>query len=335
MWSVDEDTQGKLWSDLVNTIFFSNESSIIFELFKLYLSHIKTQDAIEFIGKKIKVLEQGRVKEFLDKSFEYNQGAFLESQSLHPYLREHNFSQYLEIVQQILESDNQSLRKSLIQDLIVFLSSCSNEQQSLAWRKVTYFKDNLEYHGYLWDIAPLEYKQKVIREKYTEFFALVEEFKNSGYPYSQCISKNYKELYNFDKNDQELAKKWGNNTNNEFVKAKMLSARGAEKLVQYFYQNLEADVDDIAAHQIGSKSELWRQADISVNEGNSQKLIDVKNARQNVNSSIYSEFCIPKFKEERGQDVFIAAVLSPYLQLQYMNSNGAPSRFRIDNPKYL
>ena len=64
-------------------------------------------------------------------------------------------------------------------------------------------------------------------------------------------------------------------------------------------------------------------------------MIDVKNARQNVNSSIYSEFCIPKFKEERGQDVFIAAVLSPYLQLQYMNSNGATSRFRIDNPKYL
>jgi len=333
LWSVDEETQIKLWSEFVDIIHSSNELSVIFELLQFYLVHAYTQDAIKFIVEKIAVLEQSKISKFLSKSFEYNEEAFLENQSLHPYLREYNFNQYLEVAQQILESDNQSLRQSVVQNLIDFLSNCSDEQQSLAWRHVSYLKDNLEYRAYLWEIAPLEYQRKLIKEKYADFFTLVEEFKNSGYPYSQYISKDYKELYNFKESDRDLAEKWGNNTENTFVRAKMLSARGAEKLVQYFYQNLGADVEDIAAHQISNKSELWRQADICVNEGNSRKLIDVKNGRQDVNSKVYSEFCIRKFKEERGQDVVIAAVLSPYLQLQYMNRNGA--HFRIDNPKYL
>ncbi|MBE9239666.1 hypothetical protein [Synechocystis salina] len=333
LWSFDEDTQSKLWAEFVDIIHFSDESSVIFELLQFYLSNVETQDAIKFIVDKIAILEQSKIKEFLDKSFKYNKKVFLESQILHSYLREYNFSQYLKIIKQILELNNQSLHQSTIRDLIEFLSNCSESEQALIWRTISYLENSLEYHGYLWDIAPLEYKQKVIRKKYAEFFALVEEFKNSSYPYSQYISKNYKELYNFDNNDQELAKKWGNSTNSDFMKAKMLSARGAEKLVQYFYQNLGSNVEDIAAHQIDSKSELWRQADIFIDDGNSQILIDVKNARQNVNSSVYSEFCIPKFKEERGQNVVIAGVLSPYLQLKFMNNNGA--NFRIDNPKYL
>ncbi|WLT40525.1 hypothetical protein NON20_25115 (plasmid) [Synechocystis sp. B12] len=103
---------------------------------------------------KIVVLEQSKIKDFLDKSFQYNSGAFLESQSLHGYLRDYNFSQYLKIVQQILESDNQALHQSVIRDLIHFLSSCSEEKQSDAWRNIAYLEDSLEYHGYLWDIAP-------------------------------------------------------------------------------------------------------------------------------------------------------------------------------------
>ena len=220
--------------------------------------------------------------------------------------------------------------------MIDFLDICSDQQKSQIWKKITYLESQLEYHcGFLWDIAPLEYKQGVIKRKYQDFFDLVDEFNDSDYPYSQYISKSYKELYDFDENDKVLAEKWGNNINDNSIKAKMLSARGAEKLVKYFHENLGDNVEDIAIHQLSNKSEQWKKADIKINLKNSSKLIDVKNARRSVNSNAYSEFCVPQFKKEENsnQDIVISAVLSPYLQLQYMNNIG--SRFGVDNPKYL
>jgi hypothetical protein len=242
LWSVDEDTQRKLWLEFVHIIHSSNESRIIFELLQFYLCHVDTQSAISFIENKITVIEENKIKGFLRKSFEYSPNAFLESQSLHPYLRDHSFSEYLDVVQRILESGNQSLFQSVIQYLVDSLKNCSSEKAYLAWHKISYLENHLEHNGYLWDVAPLEYKRQLIEKRYAEFFALVKEFKNSDkdsdYPYSQYISKNYRELYDFDNNDKELARLWGNNTTNDHEKARMLSARGAERLVQYFYRNL-------------------------------------------------------------------------------------------------
>jgi hypothetical protein len=332
LWTTDEGTQGKLWAEIADIIHLSNVPASIFRLLQVYLSNIGTDEAVKFISEKVKILEQTKIKDFLYKVFEHNQDIFLKKQDLHPYLKEYNFNQYLTIVQKILESDDQILSRDVFQDLINFLANCSYEKQLTIWQNISYLEGNLEYHGYLWNIAPLEYKQKIIEAKYSEFFRLVEEFKHSEYHCSQYISKDYRELYDFDKSDKELAGKWGNNAEDNFIKAQMLSARGAEKLVQYFYQNTESYVEDIAVHQLSSKSSNWKKADIYVAKGNSQKWIDVKNFRRSINSN-YSEFCIQKFKEHAGHDIVIAGVLSPYLQFQFLNKEGG--NFYVDNPVYL
>ncbi|AZB71476.1 hypothetical protein [Synechococcus elongatus] len=332
--AVDEDTKGKLWSEISDTICSSHDFDVISQLLKLYLIYVNTQDAIKFILDKIKILEAGQAKTLLDRALEYHPSAFLESCKLHSCLRDYNFNQYMNVVQKILDnSENLKLSKTLINDLTTFLDHCSDEERSNIWYKVAYLKNNLQYRGSFWDVSPLEYKQQLITKRYSDFFELVERFKSSSYPYSQYISNNYRNLYDFDSNDKELADLWGNRTRIDFEKAKMLSARGAEKLVQYFYRNLGSNVEDLAIHQINNKSIEWKKADICISQNNLSKLIDIKNSRQTINSDIYSEFCIPEFKKNRGKDVVIAAVLSPYLKLEFMNSDGAP--FKIQDPQYL
>jgi hypothetical protein len=105
----------------------------------------------------------------------------------------------------------------------------------------------------------------------------------------------------------------------------MISARGAEKLVAKFYQALGYSVEDTSIHQVTQQSNTWNKGDVRLN---SEFLIDVKNARTSVNSKTsYSEFCVPDFKRERGEDVIITAVLSPYLQKEFMDGIQEPSFF--------
>ncbi|MEB3151673.1 MAG: hypothetical protein VKL60_21980 [Sphaerospermopsis sp.] len=111
----------------------------------------------------------------------------------------------------------------------------------------------------------------------------------------------------------------------------MISARGAEKLVLQFYQKLGYQVEDISIHQVTQQSQDWIKGDIRLN---SIELLDVKNSRTSNNSDSYSEFCVPSFKESRGNDVKIVGVLSPYLQKQYMQGKTEP-KFYVDHPKIL
>lgn len=90
----------------------------------------------------------------------------------------------------------------------------------------------------------------------------------------------------------------------------MISARGAEKAVIQLCQVLGYEVEDISIHQVTGKSQDWRRADIQLGSGH---LLDVKNARFCVNSKVYSEICVPAFKQKRGNDVTIVGVFSPYL----------------------
>ena len=53
-----------------------------------------------------------------------------------------------------------------------------------------------------------------------------------------------------------------------------------------------------------------------------------------MNSKVYSEFCVPSFKKNRTSDVKIVAVLSPYLQLEYMNGT-EEVKFPVSNPTVL
>ena len=101
-------------------------------------------------------------------------------------------------------------------------------------------------------------------------------------------------------------------------KAKMLSARGAEKAAMLFYQSLGFEVEDISIEQLERKTNRWEFFDILVD---SRLPVDVKNARTSygdISKSRYVEHCIKRLKEHNGAQVIIAGVLSPYLQLQYL-----------------
>ena len=94
---------------------------------------------------------------------------------------------------------------------------------------------------------------------------------------------------------------------------RLLSARSAEKIARYFYQNnYGKEVKDVSITQIDkNKKSDWRKYDLDV-EG---LHVDVKNSRRSQKSKDrYTEHCIPQFKRSReNQNVTISGVLSPYL----------------------
>lgn len=128
--------------------------------------------------------------------------------------------------------------------------------------------------------------------------------------------------------DRELAFRWvGDEKENDFIKAKMLSARMAEKVAIEFYNNLGFKVKDMSIVQVAlqpktsicNASEDWKLYDILLND---KICVDVKNSRTPLNSDItYFEHCVSKFKKNRnGQDVIIAGVLSNYVKYKYMQN---------------
>lgn len=152
----------------------------------------------------------------------------------------------------------------------------------------------------------------------------------SIYP-DQHLSIHWQDLYSLSELDEELTELWcGDRSSNDYWKAQMISARGAEKLVSRFYKGQGYSVEDLAIHQITNQSTAWMIADIRLDN---TILIDVKNARRSVNSSTYSEFYVKKFKNNNGSDVTIVGVLSPYLTLQSINDG--QTSFYVKNPIIL
>ncbi|NES05833.1 MAG: hypothetical protein F6K22_25300, partial [Okeania sp. SIO2F4] len=186
---------------------------------------------------------------------------------------------------------------------------------------------------------PIEHKRRAIRNFYKEFFQIVINFNNSDYPYAKYLKQDWKELYKEvreNENDKQLIKEWEPAINsNEFKYAQMVSARGAEKLVIKFSRALGYQVEDISIHQITKQSSDWKLGDIRLDK---KTLLDVKNARLTV-SKIYSEFCVPEFKEKRTnkdkgkKEVYIVGLLSPYLSKQVID--GEKKLNNVPKPKIL
>ncbi|MDJ0517291.1 MAG: cold shock domain-containing protein [Trichodesmium sp. MO_231.B1] len=180
-----------------------------------------------------------------------------------------------------------------------------------------------------------------IKHFYKDFFQIVQKFNNSDYPYAQYLQQDWKQLYQEvreNEDDKQLIKKWEPAiSTNEFKYAKMVSARGAEKLIIKFCEALGYEVEDISIHQITKQSSDWKLADIRLNK---KTLLDVKNSRFTVNSKVYSEFCVPEFKQERTnedkqkREVYIVGVLSPYLQKRFIDAE-EPLNFSVEKPKVL
>ena len=245
-----------------------------------------------------------------------------------------DISEYCNFINKHLSIVDENLQQELIQELISQIKEKNDILRSQYWNKIDFLKQNIQYKGYLWDFAPEDIKIKLIKEHYQTFFDLILQFEKSEYPHSKESTISFKELYQFNDLDQSLINIWCQKQNgnlNEFELAKMMSARGAEKLAFSFYKALGYSVEDTAAHQVTQQSDTWIKGDIRLN---SNLLIDVKNARTTINSDIYSEFCVPNFKQDRGSNVLITAVLSPYLQTKFMKDAGDVN-FRVTDPVVL
>lgn len=182
-------------------------------------------------------------------------------------------------------------------------------------------EDKVIYKGFLWKIASERVKRRILEEKFDRFLREIKTF-NSGYKYEDSVTASAKDCYsNLDQKDWQLASQWipSENQNNEHILAKMLSARAAEKFAIKFYQSLGYTVEDVSLQQISSNSRDWWNYDLFLNDSIS---IDIKNSRTDVNNNKgASKFCVPRFKQNRSNnEVIIAGVLSPYLQLQYIKA---------------
>ena len=134
-------------------------------------------------------------------------------------------------------------------------ASSSSWQRSIYWEQVRYLQENLDYKNFLWDIAPIDTKKQIVEERFRKFFEIVSLFNNSDFPYASNISNNWSELYKLNEIDTTLISKWNSTvSHNPHIAAQMISARGAEKLVMTFYEEMGYTVDDVSAHQVTYKS---------------------------------------------------------------------------------
>lgn len=104
--------------------------------------------------------------------------------------------------------------------------------------------------------------------------------------------------------------------------ARLLSARAAELAVKTFYERHGFEAEDISGQQIlNPESVEWKTHDLTING----LPVDVKNSRRSErNHDVYTEHCIPTFKQNRqGKDVAIVGVLSPLLSPYCIMNPGA------------
>ncbi len=170
--------------------------------------------------------------------------------------------------------------------------------------------------GQFYDLAPDAIKRAVCRTHYAELrLALANLLQRATrLPTQAPADETYEAL---DERDRQLAAQWGR-SNEDAIVAQMLSARAAEKVVAKLYREAGATVDDVAVTQLENVGNDWKTHDLLID---GTIAIDVKNARRPVNANqFYVEHTVPRFKIDRkGEDVRIAAVLSPYLQKTYID----------------
>ena len=177
------------------------------------------------------------------------------------------------------------------------------------------------------DCAPPSAKSKMYKQLYAPFLsALHTLFKSvNEVTYSRQADAEYSDLTN---EDRQLAAYWADGQN-EAVLAKMLSARAAEKAARKFYEAVSTTVADISIKQLEGGRGDWITHDLLLN---STTPVDVKNARRPINSKrFYVEHTVPRFKLDRaGADVRVAAILSPYLNIKYINNpSSIPLKLRL------
>lgn len=169
----------------------------------------------------------------------------------------------------------------------------------------------------IFKFAPIELKKRVCRTYYDGLLRKLSSLFSieATKPASVPASEIYKALSN---TDRELAGLWQHG-HGDPEKAKMLSARGAELAAARFYALKGHAVQDVATHQTDGTSGDWRTHDLILD---GEIPIDVKNSRcPKNNTNFYVEHTVPRFKtDRRSKHVRIAGILSPYLQLKYVDA---------------
>ncbi len=129
----------------------------------------------------------------------------------------------------------------------------------------------------------------------------------------ECIDRSTEIYKSMSFQDRQLALSWASN-DHDYERSKMLSARGAELAAAEFFSELGRPTQDVAIHQITGESEQWRSHDLLLD---SFQPVDIKNARNTINSKVFAEFTIKRFKRDlHDRDVAIVGVLSPYMTLK-------------------
>lgn len=217
-----------------------------------------------------------------------------------------------------------------------WLKSANFQHQNHFWSDKRLIS-RVHYKGFLWNLAPSIVKKEITQKKFDKFFTKINLFLENinTYNYDYALQADASKLYpHLNEQDRQLAQEWlKKKKENEHELARVLSARAGEKFVARCYQLLRYKVQDIAVKQLSNESQDWKKYDLLLN---GEIAIDVKNARRRVsarknkdNQCKYSEFCIPEFKRNRGNEVIIAGVLSPYLQLKYFE-NPSEADFKIE-----
>lgn len=183
----------------------------------------------------------------------------------------------------------------------------------------------------LYRFAPVATKRAVCRSYYGETIRTIASVfpHDAPKPASVPASEIYKAL---SEKDRELAGLWQHGRGDP-ERAQMLSARGAELAAFRFYAGKGHAVQDIASHQVEGNGGDWRTHDILLD---GEIPVDVKNSRcPKNNSNFYVEHTVPRFKvDRRSRHVRIAGVLSPYLQLKYIDAPET-ARFDIEPIRFL
>ncbi|MDB9539460.1 hypothetical protein NWP22_01475 [Anabaenopsis tanganyikae CS-531] len=313
-------------------------NSNIFPIFKNfiieYLLSLPLETAENFVVNKLQYADDIQKKFIISEIAVKLPNILIISSTLRSYLRldSSGANSYILFINKYINLVEEDVRQKLIDELITKIEQANERERQIYWDQVQYLQENLAYKNFLWHIAPIERKRTIIRNRFQKLLNMISRFKESDYPYKRYISHNWNQLYQLNELDRLLITQWDSSVDyNNHTAGKMISARGAEKLVIQFYQALGYQVEDISIHQVNSQSQDWRLGDIRLD---SEYLLDVKNSRKSFNSDSYSEFCVPQFKESRLNDVKIVGVLSPYLQQRYMGGTEKPN-FNVQDPQVL
>ncbi|MBX9258805.1 hypothetical protein H1Q63_33610 [Desmonostoc muscorum CCALA 125] len=224
-------------SSIVYKCIQSNNYNLFKNLLCQYVHTISNEESVQLILSKFKILDTFEKKDLLRKLFEQASNIIVTSSELRNIINFYDSESYSKLINIYLELVDASLKQELLNELFKKLEDCNNSERSIYWKEIQYLQKNLGYKNLFWNLAPIEYKKQVIKNKYSSFFYVIYQFNNSIYPYSKAISSSWRELYKLDKLEKKLIRIW-NPSGDSFKEAQMISARGAEKLVVEYYKAL-------------------------------------------------------------------------------------------------